>query len=197
MTGKYLANHNGETLLTACSQVWRTSTFKLDAGLISKLFDILMEECEPVIPVVQDALITTNLQLLTKPEIAMLAGNGGISFGMEEEDGPLFRKYSHRSCIFRTELINTCSVYSVAIIYHSEKDDKVIEELAERIISRSADLAKRMGLYHTFLYSNYAAIDQDVFAGFSPKHQQRLREVHRLYDPLGEYAALHTNSFWS
>jgi hypothetical protein len=39
-------------------------------------------------------LVSLNLQLLTKDEIAIFSKNGGNSFGIDREDGPLFRKFN-------------------------------------------------------------------------------------------------------
>jgi hypothetical protein len=64
----------------------------VNADLISKLWDILLEECEPFTKSIPDALMSSNLQLLTRDETALFSRNGGNAFGFSPDDGPVFGK---------------------------------------------------------------------------------------------------------
>jgi hypothetical protein len=61
----------------------------VDATLISKFWDIFLSEVESI-KAIPGTLSSSNLQLVTKDEIALFSKNGGNSLGIQEEDGPLF-----------------------------------------------------------------------------------------------------------
>lgn len=70
-------------------QHWRTSTFRADAALMAEFGDIFLQESAPLRYTVPDALQSTNVQLVTRRELALGQKNGGNAFGLKEEDGPL------------------------------------------------------------------------------------------------------------
>lgn len=70
------------------------------------------------------------------------------------------------------------------------KDDDALQKLTERIINRTRDAAEPMGLNHPFIYGNYAAADQNVFAGFAPESLRRLLDIQQRYDPGRVFASL-------
>jgi hypothetical protein len=69
------------------------ATFKVDATLISKIWDIFLSETDPLRTM--PGAISSNLQLLTKDEIAIFAKHGGNALGVEKDDGPLFCRSTH------------------------------------------------------------------------------------------------------
>lgn len=75
--------------LTNSRQLWRTATFKVDAVLISKLWDIFLSEVDHI-KSIPGVLASSNLQLLTKSEIGIFSKDGGNSLGITKEEGPLF-----------------------------------------------------------------------------------------------------------
>lgn len=74
-------------------QAWDTATFKVNAELISRLWDIFLFEVD-LIKTIPGTLAGLNLQLLTKDEIEIFSANGGNSLGINKEDGPLFRTHA-------------------------------------------------------------------------------------------------------
>ncbi|KAH8720761.1 6-hydroxy-D-nicotine oxidase [Beauveria bassiana] len=78
------------------------------------------------------------------------APKGGNAFGLRAEDGPLF-------------LFVTTTAYAHA------QDDEAVSAAAERIHARLGLLGRARGLDHPFIYPNYAAAGQDVFAGYAPE----------------------------
>lgn len=74
--------------------------------------------------------------------------------------------------------------------YHAAAHDEVVQKTVERLISRAVALGKERGLYHPFIYANYAAADQDFFSGFSPENRKRLLDIQELYDPGQVFASL-------
>lgn len=70
---------------------WNTATFKVNAELISQLWDIFLSEAE-LIKTIPGTLVSSNLQLITKDEIEIMSTNGANSLGIKKDDGPLFCK---------------------------------------------------------------------------------------------------------
>jgi hypothetical protein len=71
-------------------QHWRTSSFRADAALLVRFWDVFMQESAALRYDVPDAMQSTNVQLVTAHEIALGQKNGGNAFGLRAEDGPLF-----------------------------------------------------------------------------------------------------------
>ena len=55
--------------------------------------------------------------------------------------------------------------------------------------------AKDLGVYHRYIYQNYANITQDVFAGYGEENRERLREIQKKYDPEGVFSRLQPGYF--
>ncbi|OKL57497.1 hypothetical protein UA08_06895 [Talaromyces atroroseus] len=149
---------------------WDTLTFKVDAELISKLWDIFLEETHEIknIPNCQPA---TNNQLITKRHIALSEKDGGNPMGIKSEDGPLF-------------------LFSITVTYTDPMDDARMRNAAQNVMSRAKALAQEMGLYHPFVFKNYANGETDVYAGYGAESRQKLREIQKKYDSAGVFSRL-------
>ena len=66
---------------------------------------------------------------------------------------------------------------------------------ARNFIERSVNLSKDMGLDYPYIYQNYAAGYQDVFAGYGEENRERLRKIQREYDPDGVFSQLQPGYF--
>ncbi|KAL4880336.1 hypothetical protein BJY04DRAFT_191638 [Aspergillus karnatakaensis] len=155
--------------------IWRTATLKVDAELISDVFDIFLSNIHPY-TTIPNLLLSTNLQLLTKHEIGLFARNGGNALGIRPEDGPLF-------------------FFSINFGYYDAADDERLTELAHRIMSQVAEQAKERGLFHPFIYQNYAGAGQEVYAGYGAENRARLAEIRERYDPEGVFWKLQPGYF--
>ena len=62
-------------------------------------------------------------------------------------------------------------------------DDTAVFDAVNSFVLRSVALAKKRGLDHRFIYMNYAAQDQDVFAGYGKNNERKLERVRREVDP--------------
>lgn len=69
--------------------IWRTITLKLDADLISDVYDVFISNVHPY-TTTPGALLSCNMQMVTKHEIGLFAQNGGNAFGIHPDEGPLF-----------------------------------------------------------------------------------------------------------
>jgi hypothetical protein len=60
---------------------------------MSDIIDIYLSAVHPFTSI-PSAIMSFNMQMLTKHEIEIFAKNGGNALGIKPEDGPLFCKYS-------------------------------------------------------------------------------------------------------
>lgn len=74
-------------------------------------------------------------------------------------------------------------------------DDALIMTFAQNFIDRTVALSKERGLWHPYIYQNYAAIQQDVFTGYGPVSKAKLVETHRKYDPANVFTRLQPGYF--
>ena len=59
--------------------------------------------------------------------------------------------------------------------------------VGRRVRERWERVAKEMGLWHPYVYINYADVEQDVFAGYGEENRERLRQIQRKWDPAGVF----------
>ncbi|KAL3466929.1 hypothetical protein BJX64DRAFT_204577 [Aspergillus heterothallicus] len=142
---------------------WRTVTLKIDADLISDVLNIFIAAIHPYTSS-PGILLSCNLQLITKHEIEIFQKNGGNPLGIKPEDGPLF-------------------LFSVTHGYSDPADDLRMDALNDEIMDKVIAIAKERGLYHPFIYQNYAGPGQDVFAGYGAENRARLAAIQKKYDP--------------
>jgi hypothetical protein len=153
-------------------QVWSALSIKPNFELMQKLVDIFIEESESI-KHVKDFMPSTVFQAITSDEISHMSRNGGNCLGLKAEDAPIL-------------------VYSFTIRYNlgpEGKEDELVEAAGKRIVDRSIAVAKEMGLWHPYVYLNYADVSQDVFAGYGKKNRQRLRAIQQKWDPEGVFGA--------
>jgi hypothetical protein len=72
----------------------------------------------------------------------------------------------------------------VALRWLSATDDDAVSVLMENIRTRFIALGKKMGLFHPYIYQNYASKAEDVFAGYGEVSHTRLKNIQHAYDPM-------------
>lgn len=172
------------------SQSWSSATFKMDVPFMSKLVDIYIAEIH-AIGHVFGLLPSLIMQIITREEILAFQRNGSNALGITDEDGPLLRRFpilgkSHTEYF---EVINS------AIRWNNPEDDNTVKDAGNKVIGKALNLAKEMGVYHRFIYQNYANQTQDVFAGYGGNNMEKLRQIQRKYDPEGLFTRLQPGSF--
>ena len=75
------------------------------------------------------------------------------------------------------------------------EDDSLMHKVGEAILERAVEEGKKMGLYHRYMYQNYASANQDVFGGYGEKNRERLQAIQKLYDPEGVFSRLQPGGF--
>ncbi|KAE9368211.1 FAD-binding domain-containing protein [Stipitochalara longipes BDJ] len=153
-------------------QIWGALSIKPSFSLMQKLVDIFIEESMSI-KHIKDVLPSTVFQAITADEILHMSKNGGNCLGLKAEDAPLL-------------------VYSFTIHYSltvEGREDELVGAAGKRIVGRSEKAAKEAGLWHPYVYINYADVEQDVFAGYGEGNRERLREIQRKWDPEGVFGA--------
>lgn len=144
-------------------QSYWIATFQLDRGLIQDLLNIWVQEVEPI-KSVTGLVPVFSLQIITMPMIEHMSDNGGNALGLEDEEAPLM-------------LVNPSSMWADAA------DDEVVLAAYINWLAKSTARAKELGLYHRYLYMNYASHFQDPIRGYGDKNRARLKEIAKKYDP--------------
>lgn len=144
-------------------QVWMTGTFRMDREMLQACVDIFVEELQPV-KYLNGIVPAAIVHLIGKDTIANFARNGGNCLGIEPGEGPLVN-------------------LNVAFLWADAADDEVVERVIRRVIERSEAKGRELGVWHRYIYQNYAGKDQDVFAGYGEENLRRLREISKKYDP--------------
>lgn len=156
-------------------ETYITATFQNNAEIQRQIFDIFIQEMEAVkdLPGALPALV---MQPISESVITQFSKNGGNALGLADTKGPLM-------------LIN------LAFMWSNATDDEKIYAATSKVIQRSIDAAKKLGVYNRYIYQNYAAKGQDVFAGYGEENRQRLIEISEKYDPKGVFQKLQPGYF--
>lgn len=76
---------------------------------------------------------------------------------------------------------------STAQSWKHASDDELMYEFNNKVMERAKAAAIEAGLYHPFLYQNYASGGQDVFAGYGKDALKRLRSIQKEIDAEGVF----------
>lgn len=139
------------------------------------------------------------MQPISKSVIALFSKNGGNALGLADEENPLLSMSKILLCSnspsSRTLLIYSSTVVQLAVQWSSSADDSTVYSTTQRVIERSVAAAKTLGVDNKYIYQNYAAKGQDVFAGYGETNQRRLIEISKRYDPKGVFQKLQPGYF--
>lgn len=83
---------SGNDVDSVYSQTYITATFENDAQLQKKIFDIFLEEMDPI-KSLNGSLPAMVMQPITQSVIAQFSKNGGNALGLADAKGPLMRKF--------------------------------------------------------------------------------------------------------
>ena len=120
--------------------------------------------------------------------------NGGNALGITAADGPLIRK-SRLYSLMVPKLTLELVVINISIAWADIADDDRVMGFASEFISKGIAMAKSRGVAYRYIYENYAAQDQDVFAGYGWENQAKLRAIHQKYDPKNVFTKLQPGYF--
>jgi len=155
---------------TTKRQIWGALTIKPSFDLMQALLSIFIEESTSI-KHIKDILPSAVFQAITTDEISHMSSNGGNCLGLLPSDAPLI-------------------ISSFTIGYSGTpggREDEVVSAVGRRVRERWERVAKEMGLWHPYVYINYADVEQDVFAGYGEENRERLRQIQRKWDPAGVF----------
>ncbi|KAN0094203.1 FAD-binding domain containing protein [Hyaloscypha variabilis] len=151
-------------------QIWGALTIKPSFPLMQELLSIFLEESNSI-KHIKDIIPSTVFQAITADEISHMSSNGGNCLGLLPSDAPLI-------------------ISSFTIGYSGTpggREDEVVSAVGRRVRERWERVAKEMGLWHPYVYINYADVEQDVFAGYGEENREKLRQIQRKWDPEGVF----------
>lgn len=164
-----LSNPNGK------KETYWTATFSLPSPeILSLIHDVFISEVENIkdVPGITPALV---FQILSTNTISHFAREGGNALGIETNEGPLL-------------------IVNVAIYWDDDtaaRDADVdVFAAARNTIDRSVARAKELGMFHRYIYQNYAAREQQVFEGYGKENLEQLRTISKKWDPDGVFQEL-------
>ncbi|MCJ1286454.1 hypothetical protein MMC26_005799 [Xylographa opegraphella] len=144
-----------------------TGTYSVSAPLLSAIFDSLNATMYDFhIP----NGILWSLAFEPLPTATVQHGDlkGGNSLGTFPKDG-------------------NAIILLLAGIWTDSASNRRVEQVAQKMMRDAADIARRMGLLHRFVYINYADPSQDPIGSYGPANVARLRAASRKYDPKGVF----------
>ncbi|KAH8655080.1 hypothetical protein BGZ60DRAFT_472959 [Tricladium varicosporioides] len=93
------------------------------------------------------------------------AATGGNFLGLDIEDGERV-------------------LVGLTLSWDYEADDETLDQALRSLIAEAGAQAAELGAEDDFVFMNYAAPWQDVYAGVGERNREEFRKVSRVYDPL-------------
>ena len=147
--------------------IYQTISVRPNREYYGKVLEIFVEECTPL-KNLTGFLPVIHFQPITPDILDLMKRNGGNSLGISDAEEGL-------------------TLVSAAWAWKDEADDEVNRAAVDRLFDRLTKLAKKMNIAHSFVYQNYAAESQDVFAGYGEKNLKRLKKIQNNVDPDGVF----------
>ncbi|KAL3482368.1 hypothetical protein BJX99DRAFT_252623 [Aspergillus californicus] len=113
---------------------------------------------------------------ITVPMLKKMTNYGGNALGLDASSGPLF-------------------IMQAAFMWTDSADDDAVYQFAYNFWETVNAKSKEMGIYHEFVYMNYASLYQDVVSGYGSTNKARLQKISASYDPQGVFQTLQPGYF--
>lgn len=130
----------------------------------------------PELPATPGTMISITLQPMTPATTGKAASMGGNSLGLDDVHSPLVL------CL-------------VGATWDDPSEDETIKSLGKRINDRITAESKRRGLWHRWIYLNYADRLQDPITGYGEANKKQLQVTSRKYDPTGFFQKIVSGGF--
>jgi hypothetical protein len=158
-----VARENSATTPSGTRSSFSTFTIINSAKFMDALLDFGAEYANKL-----PTLSTMNLifqPLWTRPRVRSFAYGGGNVLGLENEKRDL-----------------------VVVLIHTTWGDPArsneIKQSMEKFIRQAQELARKMDVYHPYLYLNYAESFQDVMSSYGPESMSFMLNTSQKYDPI-------------
>ncbi|KAF9894028.1 hypothetical protein FE257_009000 [Aspergillus nanangensis] len=115
-------------------------------------------------------------QGITVPILKNMTKFGGNALGLDASKGPLHLMH-------------------VSTWWDNAADDDTVYQFVSSFADAVIAKAKSLGLYHEYIYMNYASQFQDVLPGYGAANLAKLQKIAAKYDPTGVYQKLQPGYF--
>ncbi|KAH1484772.1 hypothetical protein KXX26_000586 [Aspergillus fumigatus] len=115
-------------------------------------------------------------QGITIPMLKNMTRNGGNALGLDASQGPFH-------------------LLMMSIWWENADDDDKVLAWAKDFWETVTAKAKKDGVFHDYVYMNYASQYQDVIAGYGAANKAKLQSIAARYDPKGVYQTLQPGYF--
>jgi FAD/FMN-containing dehydrogenase len=153
-----------------------TLTTRIDEPIMRLTYDLWLDEAQKAR---QTAGIILDLELhpITSDQ-RQRAGKEGVgnAFGLEGSEEPLV-------------------IHLLAAAWDDSSYDQAVFQMQKRILDKVEAESKRRGIFHPFLYMNYASEFQDVIGSYGETSRRILEDVSKKYDPEGVFQELQPGPF--
>lgn len=149
-------------------QTWFDVAIRLeDADILTELFVLWKVHADAMLArVIDNTLFEPGIvyQPISTNVLRAMQQNGGNALGLRLEDGPLMN----------IQFIAT---------WVSPRLDDVIQKNYEELVEETHALAKKKGVFRSFIYMNYAARTQNPLRAYGQDSFDRLKSISERYDP--------------
>ncbi|KAL9623511.1 MAG: hypothetical protein Q9160_002192 [Pyrenula sp. 1 TL-2023] len=157
-------------------ETYIAATFKIDPTFMYDAYFDFRDSVKSLQPQPLGILPAIIFQPIGLNELNFMLKDGGNALGLSPEEGPLL-------------------LLSLGVGWSNLADDARILAMTEAWMDRTIEAGKNRGLFHRYVYQNYAGKNQDVFAGYGEENLQKLRDISRRYDPSGVFQRLQPGYF--
>ena len=152
-------------ILTNNRELYITNTFKNDLSFLNTVygkFNDTIKQIEKVTGITWSLTFQPIVPAITSKSDPL----GGNSQGLNPSEGPL---------------VNSLLTASWEI----SSDDPLVNSVADEFIDGINALAQDAGVFHRFIYFNYANKTQNPIGGYGAASKAKLQAVSKKYDPDG------------
>jgi FAD/FMN-containing dehydrogenase len=156
-------------------EMYWTLTVRLDeafANWVTEYFYSVLPQVSNI-PGINPAFIN---QGITIPMLKNMTRNGGNALGLDASEGPLH-------------------LLSMSVWWENADDDARIVAWAKDFWDTVSAKAESDGVFHEYVYMNYASQYQDVIAGYGAANKAGLQSIAAKYDPKKVYQTLQPGYF--
>ena len=146
-------------------QIYITTTFKNDLSFLYTVYEKFSSTIHQIENLKEITWLLT-FQPIVPTITSKSIAQGGNSQGLDPSDGPLVNLMLGSS-------------------WTEAADDGLVNEIASKFIADVETLAREKGVYHRFVYLDYADKTQNPIDGYGEANKQRLQAVSKKYDPQG------------
>jgi hypothetical protein len=115
-------------------------------------------------------------QAFTVPAMTQMSKKGGNALGLDPKDGPLFH----------------CLLY---MVWDDASKDDQFNKAALDFMNAAKVEAKKRGVYHRYIYMNYAGPYQNVVPGYGEANLAKLKKIAKKYDPSAVFQKLQPGGY--